>query len=267
MNKRIITKEFKVNSLEGRKKKVRVFLPKDYDNSEKRYPVLYMHDGQNLVDKSLFSNYAWDVMKTMDLLSDTAGDMIIVGMDSDAKYRITEYSAFMNPVIEDLMEERLGLKKDEIKAEADEYGTFILTQVIPYINQEFRTLKGRENTYIAGSSAGGNVSVYLGLKYQDTFSVIGAFSSAYWIFKEQLFTYIKNLDIRRDLWIYHDTGGKESGLEPQDYLKDLEEFQELMLTKLPENHLLKVIDLKATHSEKYWALRFPLFYQFCLKKE
>ena len=88
---RVIIKDIYSENLK-RNKRVRIILPLSYEESELSYPVLYMHDGQNLVDPSPFSNHSWEVMATMDECFDKVGGVIIVGVDSDNVYRIMEYS-------------------------------------------------------------------------------------------------------------------------------------------------------------------------------
>ncbi|MFA6648121.1 MAG: alpha/beta hydrolase-fold protein [Candidatus Izemoplasmatales bacterium] len=261
--KRVIIKELFSQNLK-RIKKIRIILPKKYYEENKSYPVLYMHDGQNLIDPSPFSNHSWEVMKTMDDLAESIGGVIIVGIDSDDKYRIMEYSNYLNSsAIKRLKKSNV----DYIKPEGDEYGFFLIEELKPIIDLEFRTLKTRENTFIAGSSCGGNISIYLGVKYQDIFSVIGAFSPAYYLVKEGLYDFLDSVDIRSDLFVYHDMGTKETGVFSRIYFKEQKVFDDYILRKIPGKNVLKVIDEGATHSEKFWAKRFGKFLKFSINKE
>lgn len=261
MNKRIIIKEFKMNSLNNRKKKVRIILPKKYFLTKDNYPVLYMHDGQNLVNKSPYSNYSWEVLKTMDDL----GEMIIVGMDSHPTKRIQEYSPALAKNVIHYINKKVGVPKLEIKPEALEYGDFIITQVKPYIDSNFRTYKDRNHTFIAGSSCGGIISIYLGLKYQNIFSIIGAFSPAFWFVRKPFFDSIKSINIDKNIIIYHDMGTKENGKFSSLYIKYQKKFDELIRKKIPSDNVIMLIDKEAEHNEFYWSKRFQGFYSLCLE--
>lgn len=258
---RVIVKEIFSKNI-NRNKKIRIILPKDYETSEKSYPVLYMHDGQNLVDPSPFSNHSWEVMKAMDDTFSETGGLIIVGIDSDNKYRIMEYSNYLNKsAIKRL--KRLGV--EEIKPEGDEYGLFLVNELKPIIDKDYRTLTDRKNTFMAGSSCGGNISIYLGIKYQDIFSCIGAFSPAYYIVKKGLYEFLKNQEISEDFRIYHDMGTKENGMFSKLYFNEQKVFQDFITKKIPEGNIMQIIDENAIHSEECWAKRFPGFLLFCLR--
>lgn len=259
---RIIVRELNSTNL-NRNKKIRIFLPIDYYSSDNHYPVLYMHDGQNLNDPSPFSNHSWEVLKTMDDLFKEVGGVIIVGIDNSNEYRIMEYSNYLN---RSATKSLIRSKVKEIKPEGNEYGHFIVEELKPIIDKEFRTKPCRENTFIAGSSCGGNISIYLGVLYQDTFSVIGAFSPAYYIVKNGLYEFLDESKIRNDLFIYHDMGTKENGIYSKIYFSEQKIFHDYIVKKLPEKNVCQIIDEGATHSEKFWAIRFRTFLKFCIHK-
>jgi len=262
MKERIIVKEFEMNSLNGRAKKIRIILPNNYDLSDKRYPVLYMHDGQNLVDPSPLSGYSWEVMKTMDQLAGEYGDMIIVGMDSHPLKRILEYTPVLSRSVVRFLKNTVGVPTDEITPEANEYGTFIIKQVKSYIDQHFRTITDRLHTFIAGSSCGGIISLYLGLKYQNVFSVIGAFSPAYWFVHKPFYNLIETFDVTERIVFYHDMGTSENETS-QAYLRDFVKYNNLMKKKIPETNIIMFLDEEAKHNEFFWAKRFQKFYALC----
>ncbi len=243
-----------------RKRNIRVILPKDYDRLEaESYSVLYMHDGQNLLDKSPFSGFSWDVLNTMDTLYPKIGGLIIVGIDNGEDYRIMEYSNYLNRSATNRIK-RLGFKT--IKPEANEYGRFVVEEVKPFIDKTFRTKPDRLNTFIAGSSCGGNISIYLGFKYQDVFSGIGAFSPAYYIVKKGLYDFLDQISIKEDIKIYHDMGTKENNAFSKIYYNEQKVFHEYITKRLKEDNVFQVIDEGATHSEEHWARRFNFFLLF-----
>lgn len=262
MNNRVIVKEYKVKSLENRTKIVRVILPKDYYETNKSYPVLYMHDGQYLIDNSPYSNCSWNVLKTADELHERTKGIIIVGMDSHAKKRILEYSPFFTRSVKQHMLKEIGIPESEIKPEADEYGDFIVNQLKPILDSEYRTLRDKDNTYIAGSSCGGIISIYLGIKYQNIFSVIGAFSPAYWFVRDELFQYILKSNVDSNIRIYHDMGTEENTNYSPLYVKLHKKFEQTISTKITDENRCMILDEGATHSECYWAKRFKIFLEF-----
>ncbi len=248
-----------------RKRNIRVILPKDYDTSKSEsYSVLYMHDGQNLVDKSPFSGFSWDVLNTMDILYPEIGGLIIVGIDNGDDYRIMEYSNYLNRSATNRIK-RLGFKI--IKPEANEYGKFLVEEVKPFIDKMFRTKSDRLNTFIAGSSCGGNVSIYLGFKYQDVFSVIGAFSPAYYIVKKGLYDFLDQISIKDDIRIYHDVGTKENKAFSKIYYNEHKIFHQYISKRLNKDNVFEVVDEGATHSEEHWARRFKSFLLFTKNNE
>jgi predicted alpha/beta superfamily hydrolase len=254
--------DFLIKELGNRKRKVRVILPNDYyQNIHIQYPVIYMHDGQNLVDPSGVSGYSWDVAKSITKLVNQKIILgaIIVGIDSDDTYRIPEYTNAISKKAEK------GIKKltksNLFLPEAHLYGKFIVEVLKPYIDSNYRTLTDRLNTAIAGSSCGGNVSLYLGTVYNEIFGIVGAFSPAYWIVKEDLFDRVKNKNYLENTKIYHDMGGKESGvLSLFTCVKDAKRFNQILESKITDSkNRLFIFDKKATHTELFWQDRFPTF--------
>ncbi len=265
MENRVIVKEFSIDSLDDRKKNVRVILPIGYNDSTKKYPVLYMHDGQNLVDKAFYSGSSWEVMRTMDEFHQQKKDMIIVGMDCDEKKRILEYSPFVTKEVIKYMR-RIPVPENEIRAEADLYADFIINQVKPYVDGEFRTKKDRDNTFIAGSSCGGMISIYLGIKHQDLFSIIGAFSPAYWCLRKKMNEFLESVEMKFPLKVYHDMGTKENRLFSFKYMVLQKEFHNIICRRIGSENVMMRVGKGDLHNEFAWAKRFPEFYAYCFSK-
>ncbi len=151
----------------NRERTIRLYLPPGYATSTKRYPVLYMHDGQNLFDVATSYAGEWGVDETLDALAKTTGlEIIVVGIDNGGEKRMNELNAWDNT--------RFG------KGEGEQYMDFIVKVVKPKIDAAYRTLPQREATGIMGSSMGGLISQYAVLKYPQVFSKAGIFSPAYW---------------------------------------------------------------------------------------
>ncbi|MGM0508327.1 MAG: alpha/beta hydrolase [Fusobacteriota bacterium] len=265
MNKRIITEEIMIPQL-GRKRKLRVYLPLDYKKSNKRYPVLYMHDGQNLFDTETAAfGDDWEIDKTLNDLerNDKFQGIIVVGVDNNdtMEYgfgRLNEYSPWKNSDIGKHTNWR-G-QNLSLGGEGDKYATFIAKTLKPKIDQEYRTLSDRSNTAIAGSSMGGLISLYIGLKYQDIFSKIGGLSNAFWFAEDEMLNFIDQVDKKEDMKIYLDVGTQETSEETNlDFPEIYKDTNERVYKKLKEkfDEVKFKIEEGAKHNEKYWAIRFP----------
>jgi metallo-beta-lactamase class B len=234
----------------GRTRRVWVYLPPDYASSGKRYPVLYMHDGQNVFDDSTSGFGEWGVDETMDSLF-AAGDpgAIVVAVDHGGQKRLDEYSPWRNP--------RYG------GGEGDAYVDFLAQTLKPYIDQHYRTRADRLNTAVAGSSMGGLISLYAILRYPSVFGRAGVFSPALW-FSEQNYAYARAA--RRPLpgtRIYFVTGARE-GDTPEVYVND----QRRMIDTLAAAgyrvgvQVDSAIRADGTHSEWFWRREFPRAYRW-----
>ena len=154
-NVMIYDDQFYMGTLD-RNRRIWIYLPPDYDVSSTHYPVIYMHDGQNLFDASTSFISEWSIDETLNDLH-LKGDpgVIVVGIDNGQNLRTDEYAPFENP--------NYG------GGEGDAYIRFIIEDLKPLIDNEFRTLPEPKNTGLIGSSLGGLISTYGGLKYPETF--------------------------------------------------------------------------------------------------
>ncbi len=243
----------------NRSRRIWVYLPPDYLNSYNRYPVLYIHDGQSVFDIQTDSKHELNVDETLEelFIEENTKGVIVVAIDSDFKFRREEY----NPV---------KVSPTSPNPKTDAYAEFIVKTLKPFIDFNFRTKSGRNYTGIAGISAGAICSIYIGLKYQNVFSKIGAFS----------FTMLKSIAIMPDslkqvfckknnMKIYMDLGRKERAglpLEIKDYFaEDLEYeiktfYNFLLSAGFNENELMLTIDDTGEHSISAVAVRFPNAY-------
>lgn len=230
-----------------RKRQLRLYLPPGYATSNKRYPVLYMHDGQNLFDNATAYAGEWKVDETLDALAKEGRlELIVVGIDNGAEKRMTELNAWDN--------DRIG------KGEGREYTDFIVKTVKPMIDKRYRTLPDRANTAIMGSSMGGLASHYALVQYPEVFSKAGVFSPAYWT-AQPSFAFIASKPTPKDARVFMLMGGKEG---PQ-MNADVKRMAEVIgKTGHPaENTVLKLVP-QAEHNEAFWAgeLREALLWMF-----
>lgn len=145
---------------------LRLYLPPDYQSSDDSYPVLYMHDAQNLFDASTSYAGEWRVDESLNQLAQQGLKLIVVGIDNGGEFRNQELLPYSGPPIG--------------QAQGDQYLQFLVTVVKPYIDQHYRTKADAANTGIMGSSMGGLISHYALLKYPQVFGLYGLFSPSYW---------------------------------------------------------------------------------------
>lgn len=223
-----------------------VWLPPDYDkNKKKKYPVLYMHDGQNIVDpKTASFGVDWQVDETADSLikQNRIKEIIIVGI-YNTKDRTPEYS---------------------YSEKGYAYMDFIIKKLKPMIDSNFRTLKDRQNTATMGSSMGGLISLMLIWEHTDVFSMAGCLSPAFKIDQFNYLPYIeKYKGKKKNIKLYIDNGGK--GLE-KALLPGIKETLNLLNKKgyKTGKEILWFYDEYAEHNEAAWANRVwkPLLFMF-----
>lgn len=232
----------------NRKRRIWIYLPPDYELTTHSYPVLYMHDGQNLFDTQTSYSGEWQIDETLEKLyfSKNFSGAIVVGIDNAGKRRFNEYI----PGID-----------------GEQYLEFLVHSVKPFIDSHFRTLPDRENTGVAGSSLGGLISLYAAIKYPWIFSKVGAFSPAM-AFAGNSFDQSPSDNEILDTKIYLDCGTREnhSAWLSHKYLTNvLDTYYMLLNMGLPENNMMLTIDQGALHSEQDWARRFPEAFMWLFK--
>ncbi len=239
--------------LENRRS-ILVYLPPAYGAGEQRYPVLYMHDGQNLFDKA--SSYAgeWGVDETLEMLSAEGLAAIVVGIANMGNLRLAEYTPFEDMVAGG--------------GQGDLYLDFIVDNVKPLIDADFRTLPEPVHTGIAGSSLGGLISLYALFRRPEVFGLCAALSPALAGADNQIFGYIEKADPVGGK-IYLDVGTREAGQAgaagdaavdwSQAYLDSVRAMYRLLLSKGYHTgaDLLYVEDEGGLHHESAWARRLP----------
>lgn len=240
-----IIEDFSIPQL-NRKRTIRLYLPPDYESSRKNYPVLYMHDGQNLFDDATSFVGEWQIDETLERFfreEKTAG-VIIVGIDHGIEKRMDEYSPWKNS--------KYG------GGEGDLYLEFIVRTLKPFIDKEYRTRPEGEFTGIAGSSMGGLISLYAGLKYPEVFSKIGIFSPAFWFAEQEFIEFINSSDVPQLTKFYFDVGTEEDDdLMSKPYLSLTKNIFNLVKSETRSQNVRLIIDEGAFHNEQFWAKRFP----------
>lgn len=227
-----------------------VYVPPNYERElERRYPVLYMHDGQNLFDPSTaFGGNEWRLDDTAEELIERGAiePLIIVGIHNTGEQRIHEYTPTADA--------KLGGGK------ADLYGKMIVEEVEPFIEKTYRTLPGAENTAMGGSSLGGLVTLHLGLQYSNVFGKLAVLSPSVWWDNKYILREIEQLPAKPPLKIWLDMGTAEGGMS----LEDTEMLRDAMSAKgWQVGRDLAYSEIEgATHSEIAWAERVGPFLKF-----
>ncbi|MDO9137166.1 MAG: alpha/beta hydrolase-fold protein [Lutibacter sp.] len=238
-NVSLLKKEFIIPSLNTISHKVWIYLPPNYDKSSKKYPVIYMHDAQNLFDNA--SSYAgeWEVDETLNKLYEKTGKgFIVVGIENGGEERINEYTPWKN--------EKYGGGKGGI------YVDFIAKTLKPYIDANYRTKKQQKHTGLIGSSLGGLISYYGGLEYPKTFGKIGALSTSFW-FSEKVVNFTQEKGNLKDTKLFLLVGGKEG----DDTDKDTQNMEKLLLeTGFKSKNLKTKINPEGQHNEAFWRSEF-----------
>ncbi len=225
-----------------------VYLPPDYETGEQRYPVLYMHDGQNLFDEVTSHTGEWLVDETMEELSRTGYPAIVVGISNRGEERIHEYSPFEDP--------KHGGGK------GDQYLAFLIETIKPRIDEEFRTLPGRLHTGIMGSSLGGLISLYALFRHGNIFGFAGVMSPSLWFADQAIFPFVQQAPFTPGT-IYLDIGRAE-GVEE---LMDVRRMCALLVDKgyRPGTDVLCVEEPMAEHGEAAWSGRLHSALRFLLE--
>jgi predicted alpha/beta superfamily hydrolase len=240
-NVHIISEKFEIPQL-GRQRRIWIYLPADYAASNKKYPVIYMHDGQNLFDDFTSGYGEWGIDELMDKMP-AAKQSIIVGIDHGGNYRITEYDPY---------DSKYG------KGRGDDYVEFLVKNLKPYIDTHYRTKKDARHTTIAGSSMGGLISMYAVLKYPDVFGNGGIFSPAFWIAPD-IFTYAQKQSLPGKTRFYFVCGDSED----DTMVADMKKMADIVEAKgLDKQNTPTVIIKGAKHNEKQWNGDFPAFYNW-----
>lgn len=237
-----------------RDRRVWLYLPPGYETSNERYPVLYMHDGQNLFDAATSYAGEWGVDEALDSLH-AAGDpgVIVVGIDNGRERRLDEYSPWVSA--------EAGMGGGEGAAYVD----FLVETLKPYIDARYRTRPGRETTGVAGSSMGGLISLYAALRYPEVFGRVGVFSPAFW-FAPEVFDLAEQTPLQSGTRLYMVTGGSE-GDRAEAYAADHERMAALLRSAAEQGSDVEaVLRPEATHSEQSWREAFPSAYRWLFER-
>lgn len=263
-----------------------VYLPRGYDSHpEHRYPVLYMHDGQNCFEAFVDDSFAgsWQADLTADLLirEGMMRECIIAGVSNGSEQRVLEYlppysrtmpmprhPTAAAPPSDTPPPPRRPLRPTP--GQADRTFAYYRDTVAPYLRQHFRVMTGREDTATCGSSMGGLFSLYMAWEHPEFARSHAALSTSFWITRSADGTLdaIERLRSwpRRDVRLWLDSGTRSSPFRGNDGMADTRQARRALL----EAGYVEGVDFQyyldegATHSEAAWAARLPLVFSFLL---
>ena len=238
-NVQVLPTPFSIPGL-NRERTVRIYLPPGYEGGKRRYPVLYMHDGQNLFDDATAYAGEWGVDESLNALAQSRGlRVIVVGVDNGGAERIHELNAWDNP--------------ESGKGEGEQYMAFVVDVLKPWVDQHYRTRPDRRHTAIMGSSMGGLISTYAICRYSQVFGSAGIFSPAYWL-APQVFADTEARPPPPGTRIYFYAGGSESDRMVPDMQRMVSVLRH---AGLPARNLEVQVNPVGRHNEAAWRAEFP----------
>lgn len=244
------------SELLGASRDVLVYLPPGYDEDEaSRFPVLYMHDGQNLFDAATaFAGQPWNVDETAETLirDGEIEPLMIVGVYNTGEQRIEEYTPAPD-------------RKHAKGGKGKLYTRFLLEELKPFIDSSYRTHPGREHTGIAGSSLGGLITLYAGLHHPETFSKLGVMSPSVWWNRRMILRLVRALERPTDQMIWLDCGTREGA----EALRNVRDLRDLLLGKgwREGRDFAYLEDQGAGHDERAWGWRMRNVLKFLYGRE
>jgi predicted alpha/beta superfamily hydrolase len=234
----LISDEFEIPQL-NKTRKIWALLPYDYDASSERYPVMYLQDAQNLFNETAkYGN--WEIDKKLAVMSEyKIGKIIIIAIEHAENDRIKEYNVGKT---------LLG------KGQGKKYIRFVTETLKPFVDSNFRTKVGREHTGIGGSSMGGLVSIFSGLRNPEIYGKLMIFSPSLWVVpKLKIDSNSTNNDGTK---IYLYAGGDES----DTMIEQVQNFRNEIITSEFVRDKMKInlsINKHGKHNETYWSDEFP----------
>ncbi|CAN5404332.1 hypothetical protein BH11ARM2_BH11ARM2_26570 [soil metagenome] len=242
-----VTGELRIHSgfaskILGNERNLRVWLPPHYEEEKRRYPVMYLNDGQNLFDgmTSFIPNQEWRADETAKTLIEAKllPPMILVGIDNAGAERGDEYLP----------------TRQKYGGKADLYGRFLIEEVMPFVDKTYRTKRGPKETGLAGSSFGGVVTAYLGLRHPEVFGRLGICSPSVWWDSRVLLKLVGAMPKKTDqrVWIDMGTAESDSGVADAQFLASIYVHKGWRRGK----DLAYVVEAGKAHNEAAWAGRF-----------
>ena len=233
-------------------RRVWVYLPPPYHREpQRRFPVLYVQDGQNVFDgaTAFLAGREWEVDETVERLSGEGRiePLIVVAVDNGGERRAFEYLPTRDPRAGD-------------GGGAPLYARMLVEELKPWVDRTYRTRPGREDTGIGGSSFGGVLALYAGLAHPEAFGRVAAVSTSVWVDDRFLVRFVDSLPARPETLVWSDVGTREA---PQA-VPDARALRDALVRKgWREGVDLRHVEAEgAEHNEPAWAARMPEILEF-----
>jgi predicted alpha/beta superfamily hydrolase len=229
-----------------------VYLPPGYEQEpDRRYPVLYLHDGQNLFEgaTAFVPGQDWHVSDTAEarITGGAVEPLIIVGIYNAGEHRIDEYTPTRD-------------RKQGAGGDADLYGRMLREELKPFIDATYRTLPDPANTGLGGSSLGGLVTLYLGFQHPDIFGKLAVLSPSVWWDNRVILKLVRMTDPKPRLRIWLDIGTGEGGKTVRDARALRDELVRVGWVLGSDLHYAEIPE--AGHNEAAWAERVGPFLEY-----
>lgn len=244
-------------TLFGEERMIRVFLPSEYAASRKSYPVLYMHDGQNVFgNEEAIGGVGLELDKKLD---DSKIGLIVVAIDQNPGERVNEYCPWKNG---EVAAKLLGKPSSE-GGKGKEYVEFIVNELKPIVDAKYRTDKNE--TFMAGISLGALITTYAACVYPEIFKRIAGLSSAFYRNQEEMERILKTADLSHLERVYFDCGTNEAGentLLSEQFLQTNKSIFEIVKQKEIEADIKTIAG--AEHNYKTFKKRMPYVISYLL---
>ncbi|SFA87267.1 MULTISPECIES: alpha/beta hydrolase [unclassified Bacillus (in: firmicutes)] len=234
---------------------IRIYLPNNYEQANEEYPVLYMHDGQNVFNDE--EAIKGNSLRLEDYLNQNALKVIVVAIDLNLEERMNEYC----PWVIGEYSERLTGEPSSLGGKGKQYIEFIVSELIPYIEQQYRTNKAY--SAMAGISLGGLIATYAACTYPNLFKNISVFSSAFFRNQEEIEVLLRESDLSSIESFYMDCGTKESANNEEisnGFLASNQAIYEIINQKLPQTNFSIITD--GEHNYDAFRERVPALFHF-----
>jgi predicted alpha/beta superfamily hydrolase len=233
---------------------VLVYLPPDYDpESARRYPTLYLHDGQNVFDQATSFGDEWHVDETAQELitSGRIEPIIVVGVYNSGEHRVDEYTP-------------TAAGKDGAGGHADDYGRMLVEELKPFIDATYKTFPGAANTAMGGSSLGGLLTMHLGLRYPTAFGKLAVLSPSVWWDDRVILREVAALRTKGPQRIWLDAGVREG----ERVIADARALRDALVAKgwTLGDDLQYVEAEDGEHNERSWGARVGAVLEFLFQR-
>ena len=240
---------------------LRVWLPPGYESSEDRYPVWYMHDGQNLFDAATSFAGEWRVDETLTMLIEQGrvAPVIVVGIDNTGMNRVFEYTPVRHTM-------RRGSDAREMGGGGDAYASMIVDEIKPRIDAMFRTQSGPSGTLLAGSSLGGLVSLHTAITRPGVFGAVGVVSPSLWWGEREIIERVEaDASPLKVVRVWLDMGTAEGAPDESGQRPHVADTQRLAraLEQAGVMHHVEIVE-GGEHSERAWSARFARMAEYLL---